>query len=119
MNRRMVAAALVSLLVVALSADGLSAATDRVRATERDRWRPVHTYIGVGDRVLWRNPTDDRHDLTAYGRGWEFRRVLDPGERAARRFRDAGTFRYRCRIHSSIVDGRCEGMCGLIHVFEE
>lgn len=91
--------------------------THRVRATARDRWDPKHLYITQGDRVVWRNPDSQDHDVTAY-RGWTFRERLSPDERVGRRFNDVGTFRYRCRLHSAMVDGACRGMCGLIHVFE-
>nr|MBA2599946.1 hypothetical protein [Actinomycetota bacterium] len=44
------------------------------------------------------------------------RKPLGSGERTAKRFRRAGTYRYRCARHSSIVDGACRGMCGIVHV---
>jgi plastocyanin len=97
------------------SMTGTMAATSKVRA-KGERWRPKHTYVGRGDRVRWTNPTNKVHDLKAYGGGWSFSKILDPGERATRRFRQRGTFKYRCVRHSGIVGGKCQGMCGLIHV---
>jgi len=92
-----------------------SAATSRVKA-KGEKWRPLHTYIGRGDKVRWTNPTSRVHDVKAYGGGWTFSTVLDPGESATRRFKQHGTFKFRCVRHSAIVSGGCQGMCGLIHV---
>jgi hypothetical protein len=61
-------------------------------------------------------PTSKVHDLKAYGGGLSFSTILDPGERAKRRFKQRGTFKYRCVLQSAIVSGKCQGMCGLIHV---
>ena len=106
------------LLAAALSAGSIgvaAAATSRVKA-RGEKWKPLHTYIGRGDTVRWTNPTSRVHDLKAYGGGWSFKRILDPGESAKRRFKQRGTFKYRCVRHSGIVSGTCQGMCGLIHV---
>lgn len=87
----------------------------KMRGTQ-NKFRPVHSYIGRGDKIVWRNRSSRVHDVTAYGKGWTFSKVLSPGERAARKFRKRGTYRYRCVRHSGIVDGRCQGMCGFVHV---
>jgi plastocyanin len=91
------------------------AATAKIRA-KGEKWRPLHTYIGRNDSVRWTNPTSRVHDLKAYGGGWSYSKILDPGEKATRRFKQRGTFKYRCVRHSAIVTGKCQGMCGLIHV---
>jgi plastocyanin len=94
--------------------------TFRVRAYRTDsgawRWRPKHRYITNGDHIRWTNPTSRRHNVTAYGGNWSYSRVLDPGEAVRRQFNTDGNFRYRCTIHSSLVDGVCSGQCGIIHV---
>jgi plastocyanin len=109
----------VSLLVggaVILGSVGVAgAATSRVKA-KGEKWKPLHTYIARNDKVKWTNPTNKVHDLKAYGGGWSFKRILDPGESATRRFKQRGTFKFRCVRHSGIVNGQCQGMCGLIHV---
>lgn len=70
-----------------------------------------------GDRIVWRNPTGKRHDVVSRGKNWSYRVVLDPGERSSpKRFRKIGRYRYRCTLHSGIVDGKCQGMCGVIRV---
>jgi plastocyanin len=102
-------------LLVASSGVGV-AKTFSVKATSSDAWKKVHTYIGKGDTVKWKNPDSETHDLTAYGGGWKVSQELAPGDTAKKRFKKKGTFRYRCVIHSGIVGGACKGMCGFVHV---
>jgi len=115
--------ALAVLLVVTMlllsTIDVALAARVRVRAGA-ERWRPAHLFITEGDTVIWRNPDDRRHNVVAYGGGWRFNELLRPGERVRRVFRRprGAPYAYRCTLHSAIVEGRCEGMCGLVHVFE-
>jgi plastocyanin len=102
-------------LVLLGSAGGAVAATAKVRA-KGEKWRPVHTYIGRNDVVRWTNPTSKVHDLKAYGGGWKLTAILDPGDSVKRKFKKRGTYKYRCVRHSGVVGGKCQGMCGLIHV---
>ena len=114
MKRPLIAGLAVTLVLTA-SAVAL-AETRVVKATSGDRWSVKHLYISMGDAVQWRNPTSRVHDLKSTSKNWDFKRVLDPGERAKRTFGKAGFFRYRCLRHSSLVNGVCQGMCGFIHV---
>lgn len=114
--RRLVALGLAATLTLAMPADAM-AATFRVKAVKGNVWRPKHTYIGKGDRVVWRNRDAKRHDLTAFGKGWRKSVTLDPGERTGFRFGKTGTFTYRCVRHSAMVGKKCKGMCGFVHVF--
>lgn len=102
---------------VALAPLSWSAPT-RIKATADDTWNPSPQHISRGTRVVWTNPEHlgAVHDVTAYGRGWDKRVVLQPGERTGKRFRKTGTYKYRCRRHSHLGDGGCHGMCGVIHV---
>lgn len=111
----MFVSALTAVLLVSFGGVGL-AKTYRVKARANDTWRKVHTYIGKGDRVVWKNRDSKLHDVTAYGKGWKVKRQLEPGDRFKKRFKKRGTFRYRCTIHSGIVGGKCQGMCGFVHV---
>ncbi len=83
---------------------------------EGERWKPAHRYVTKGDRVIWRNPTKRVHDVSAYGGNWSKKAVLEPGERTSKRFLSRGKFKYRCVRHSAIADGKCDGMCGVVHV---
>jgi plastocyanin len=91
------------------------AATSKVRA-KGEKWRPVHNYIGRGDRIRWVNKTNRVHDIKAYGGGWRFSKILRPGTKAVKKFNKRGTFKFRCVRHSAIVGGKCRGMCGFVHV---
>jgi plastocyanin len=95
---------------------GALAKTYMVKAVSGEKWRKVHTYIGKGDTVTWKNADSEEHDLTAYGGGWKLSQQLAPGDSVKKRFKKKGTFRYRCAIHSGIVGGACQGMCGFVHV---
>ena len=93
-----------------------SAKTYRVKARGNDTWKKVHTYIGRGDRVVWKNRDSEKHDLASYSGKWKISRQLPPGARYKKKFRKRGTYGYRCVIHSGIVGGKCQGMCGFVHV---
>ena len=101
----MVVVALVVAALLLSTIDVALAARVRVRAGS-ERWRPAHLFITAGDTVVWKNPDDRRHNVVAYGGGWGFNETLR-----------SRSVRVRCTLHSAIVDGRCEGMCGLVHVF--
>lgn len=118
-----VAIVMTALLVAAVGTVGpVAADTYRVKAagseSEGWKWRPATVHAAAGDRVVWRNPTDETHTVTAYGRGWSKNVTLSPGERTRKRFRNAGTFKFRCTVqgHSALSDGRCVGMCGKVRV---
>jgi plastocyanin len=105
------------IVVMVLGLAGVALAKTRVvKATSNDKWNPTHLYISLGDAVQWRNPSSRVHDLKSTSKNWDYKRLLDPGERAKRTFGKTGFFKYRCLRHSSLVNGVCKGMCGFIHV---
>ena len=85
-----------------------TADTVRVKATRNDTWDPAYKHITRGDRIVWRNPTGNFHNIKAMSNNWNYRKNLPPGERRAKRFRNNGTYDYKCTIHP--------GMRGVIHV---
>jgi plastocyanin len=115
--RRITAVAIALVLVLAMSAVAL-AATQKVKAKDGNKFGPKHAYIGKGDKIKWINKDNIVHDVksTNLKKNWKYKRVLQPGESATRRFKKLGTYIYRCTLHSSIVNGVCEGMCGFVHV---
>ena len=110
-----VVVAATALIVTALMGTAF-AATTTVKAGA-EIWKPKHAYITKGDIIRWKNPTTKLHNVKSIGSNWSFNRSLPPGEIVKRQFKAIGTFKYRCTYHSAIVDGKCEGQCGLIHVF--
>jgi plastocyanin len=110
---------IVALTMTVLPAAPALGVTYRVRATSTNRWSPATTTIYRDDRVVWRNPTNLEHNIVGYSSNWDgFTRNLAPGTRTAKTFHRLGRFRFRCTLHdhSRIVDGRCEGMCGVVRV---
>ena len=79
------------------------------------RWSPTAVRISTGDRIRWK-AVSNNHTVTAYGGAWHLDESLASGGVRKHRFGRAGTFRFRCRIHSSLVNGACSGMCGKVVV---
>lgn len=114
-SRRFLPVALVVATVVALAATAAFADTYRVRA-RRHSWDPAIRRVVRGDRVLWTNPTTQDHNVVAYRGEWTKNTYLDPGERSTKRFWRVGTYKYRCTLHSGMLEGQCDGMCGVVRV---
>jgi plastocyanin len=93
--------------------------TSRVKAAGSSgsyTWEPKTRKIAAGDKVAWKNPTSADHTVTAYGGGWSKDVRLDPGDTARIKFGSSGTYLYRCKLHSTLSDGQCNGMCGKVKV---
>jgi len=128
--RSAISLVLIAMLMLMIPALPASAAKSRVKAkVGQNRWQPVHTYIGKRDVVVFKNPRPTNvskrrvHDVTSIQPkrwknrlGFRLKKTLNPGEKIKRKFRRKGTYRFRCVRHSAMVDGRCQGMCGFIHV---
>lgn len=78
-------------------------------------WSPNRVTIDQGSRVRWLAVSYD-HVLIAYGGDWTLHQSLPQGDSVTRRFAHAGTYLFRCGIHSTLVNGHCEGMCGKVLV---
>jgi plastocyanin len=77
---------------------------------------PRAPHVAVGTRVTWRS-TSGRHTVTATSSNWTKNATLaSTGSTTSFTFRRAGTYRYRCRLHSSLAGGQCTGMCGRVIV---
>jgi plastocyanin len=79
------------------------------------KWHPKTVEISIGDKVTWK-AVDTTHTVTAWKGDWSKDTTLSPGEKTSKTFKKKGTYRFRCTIHSSIVSGKCEGMCGKVKV---
>jgi plastocyanin len=92
--------------------------TFRVKTTDNNRWNPSFRHINPGDRIVWKNPARHNkvHNIKARGNNWNKFETLSPGEATRKRFRNTGTYKYRCTLHSNVNNGQCNGMCGIIHV---
>jgi plastocyanin len=112
---RLIVSLVMSAALVAGSA-GFANAAVVVKATASHRWNPASTSISKGTKVVWKNPTGVKHTVTAYGGGWSKNVTLSPGSHTGFTFNSGGTFKFRCRIHSTLVNGVCSGMCGKVVV---
>ena len=82
--------------------DGPSGATqvERVRIID-NAFRPQNITVARGTIVRWVNRGTRTHTTTSNTGAWN--QTLSPGDTFRRRFRQAGTFRYRCTIHSGMT----------------
>jgi plastocyanin len=121
---RIVVASVAAVLIVSAFSAAVSASPDRgatptIRGVgslySSPRWSPKRVGIEERSRVKWLAVSDD-HNLSAYGGNWAFNRPLPEGASVTRRFADSGTYLFRCRIHSTLANGRCQGMCGKVVV---
>lgn len=113
-----------SILLIVGSIGAAPAAAGTGDASTRDtktvkaistHWSPTTVRISAGDRIRWK-AVSNSHTVTAYGGGWQFDESLTSGLVLKHRFARAGTFKFRCQIHSSLVNGVCSGMCGKVVV---
>ena len=109
-----VAAALL-VMTVAVTAKGAEARTAKVVRGVGTSWSPRVIRIASGTSIRWK-AVSNSHTVTAYGGHWTFNRSLPQGSSTQRRFKTQGTFLFRCRIHSQLVNGVCQGMCGKVVV---
>jgi plastocyanin len=118
-----IASAAILILVVAL-ADVAGATPDGRGSHARDtkvvkaivsHWSPTTVRLSAGGSVKWK-AISGTHTVTAFGAGWSFNHSLPQGSAATHRFTRAGTYRFRCTIHSTLVNGQCTGMCGKVVV---
>lgn len=101
-------------LVLALPASVMAATTTVV--ANASTWQAARVRIVRGDTVEWANRSFREHSVTAWGGNWTMDSPLVVGGSVSKRFRSLGRFKFRCRQHSQVTSGVCEGMCGVIRV---
>jgi len=79
------------------------------------RWRPKITSISAGTKVTWK-AVSGSHTVTAYKGAWSKNTSLPQGSSTSFTFSKAGTYKFYCKIHGSVTNGVCSGMCGKIVV---
>ena len=81
------------------------------------KWSPKTTSIVHGTKVTWRAMTGT-HTVTAISKNWSKNVTLSSGGSTSFTFKRAGTYRFRCKFHSSYnpTTKKCTGMCGKILV---
>ncbi|CAN5547647.1 hypothetical protein BH20ACT23_BH20ACT23_22460 [soil metagenome] len=92
-----------------------------IKARTDSSWGPDHPFAKIGEKVIWKNPTSNLHDVKSYNQGktWRLpRKQLQTNNRnqVVRRFKKRGNYYFRCTIHSfRDGDGKWEGMIGIVH----
>jgi plastocyanin len=79
------------------------------------RYVPSSVSVAKGTTVVWKSVCN-KHTVTAYGGNWSKDTTIAKGQTTSRKFTSNGTFRFRCRFHSSLSSGVCSGMCGRVSV---
>lgn len=93
--------------------------TTRIKAIkdgDKYFWNKDFVGISKGDKVVWKNPTGVNHTVTFYKGPANKDTKIRAGERTSKKFRKRGAYDYRCKLHSTLSDGECNGMCGHVHV---
>lgn len=108
--------ALTGIVVVPGTSTGETSRVKAAGSTGSYHWKPKTKEIATGDKVVWKNPTSADHTVTAYGGGWSKDARIDPGETTKTKFGSSGTYFYRCKLHSTLTNGDCNGMCGKVKV---
>jgi plastocyanin len=80
-----------------------------------NRWHPSKVVITKGTTVKWKAGCHS-HTVTAYSKNWSKNVTLSQGQTTRKTFNSKGTFKYRCRFHSTLTNGVCAGMCGKVVV---
>jgi plastocyanin len=87
-----------------------------VKATGNETWSPKTKSVARGTKVVWKNPTGDGHNVVSYKGNWSKSASLPEGGKTSYKFKNSGTYSYRCTIHSDLEGGKCDGMCGKVKV---
>jgi plastocyanin len=108
------AAALVLLLSQAIPAQA-SVLVKAGAGTGCVHFKPASLTVHRGTKVVWK-AVCMKHTVTAYGGNWSKNVTILRGQTTSRTFKTRGVFKYRCKLHSSLVNGVCSGMCGKVTV---
>ena len=117
MKRRvtMMAAAVALVAVFVMPPAGASVLIKGVQTTAGYRWKPKAVTVAVDTKVVWTAVTGS-HTVTAYKGKWKKSTTLAQGSSTSFTFAAAGVYKFRCRFHSTLVNGVCSGMCGKVVV---
>jgi plastocyanin len=81
------------------------------------KWNPASTSVVHGAKVTWKAVAGS-HTVTSISKNWSKNATISSGGTTAFTFKAAGTYRFRCRFHSSYnaATKKCTGMCGKVVV---
>lgn len=105
MKRRLLAVSLSLVVLLVFTGTPAHAQAFQIRAQRSGTafvFSPVAPHVAVGRVVRW-TAFSVTHTVTATSPNWSKNTTIAPGSSTTFRFRRAGTYRYRCTIHSSMV----------------
>ena len=114
--RYRVAAVGMALASLVVMAGPSQSGTSTIKATGNDTWSPGKISVAKGSKVVWKNSSDERHNLTAYKGSWSKSSDLPEGSKTSFKFSKAGSYKFRCTLHSRMDGSKCDGMCGSVSV---
>jgi plastocyanin len=79
------------------------------------KWSPRQVSVSTGSKVTWKAVAGS-HTVTAISRNWSKNTTINAGQSTSFTFQKAGTYRFRCKFHSTLSNGKCSGMCGKVVV---
>jgi len=81
------------------------------------KWQPGITSVVHGTKVTWK-AVSGSHTVTSISKNWSKNSSLSAGGSTSFTFKTAGTYRFRCTIHSTYDSAtkKCSGMCGKVVV---
>ena len=117
MRRRLAATILAVVLLFAFAVQPASAAVviKAVSTSTGFKWKPHKVSVAKGTKVVWK-AVSGTHTVTAYSKNWSKNTTISQGSTTSFTFKKAGTYKFRCTIHSTLVNGVCSGMCGKVVV---
>jgi plastocyanin len=117
MRRQLLALILAAGLIGGVAAQPAEAATvvKGVLTSHGYRWKPNAVSISRGAKVVWKAVEGD-HTVTAYKGPWSKNATINQGQSTSFTFSSRGVYKFRCRFHSTLVNGVCSGMCGKVTV---
>jgi plastocyanin len=105
---------LIAVLVAGGAAQAATVAHVKVGANG-NTFSPKVKSVSTNTKVVWTN-VGGNHTVTAYSSNWSKKASLGSGASTSFTFKNKGTYKYRCTIHSTLSGGSCSGMCGVIKV---
>jgi plastocyanin len=117
MKRRLVIVAAVAVFLAAFTVQSAGAAVV-IKGADTSagfRWKPHAVNVARGTKVVWKAVTGS-HTVTAYKGRWSKNTTIAQGTSTSFAFKSTGVFKFRCRFHSTLVNGVCTGMCGKVVV---
>lgn len=79
------------------------------------KWKLRAVSVATGTKVTWRSVVG-LHNVTSTSSNWSKSTTISAGQTTSFTFKKAGTYRFRCTLHSTLTSGKCSGMCGKVVV---